>query len=171
MSLTTMLEPSRTRRSHLPTLRGAARSVVLIGALCAGAAAVVAPASASTRHRYLAHVDRVTIAGAPQPTPFGVAVALAPNTNLVITSGIVIYDSSSLTTVWSGRVLQRCNDQDNALSVTNTTGTPQSVTLDGAVVASVAPRTADLVCLWGSGRATLTLGIVGSGSTELIHLS
>jgi hypothetical protein len=97
-------------------------------------------------------------------------LALNRNVNIVDWSGAVQFNRTTMSASLSGQVPQRCNRTDAAFTITNRTARFRTITVDGAAFGTIAASTVGLVCLWGSGRATIPFGIVGSGSTLAVKV-
>lgn len=93
--------------------------------------------------------------------------AAIPNTNLKGKAAALAFKPAKLKAAWSGPPpVQACTAAVASFTITNTTKKTVQVTYQGAAFGNPIPKGAGIyVCGWGTGKATLVLGVSGSAHT------
>jgi hypothetical protein len=101
------------------------------------------------------------------------APAVVPNSNLKAgkTAGTVVYSPTKVSTTWSAASEETCTSALVVLDITNKTTAAQTVTYKNQPEFKIPKKKILGICIFGSGTATLKLGVEGQTSKLTINLS
>jgi hypothetical protein len=94
-----------------------------------------------------------------------------PNTRIKDSGTSVVFDPTSLSTVWSGPTSKTCTSNRQMITITNKTSKNKKITYDGKVIGLLPAGDKGGICFWGTGSEQFVFGIKKSTSQLTVSVT